>query len=230
MTPSGPSYMPPSITRVDMRTDQQALRPSPTSARARCRAHPRSPSSRASRIHLRDQVGGAAMLRRQKQAHEPLRARRKSSPSSRHHRFGAPRRRRPGGSGALISPVDPAPERGALVVGHAGLVAERHRTVLHGLHVDQLGPSSQSRHAFRARRSSAASGSAGCVGSRRGRSMQCFCEIASASRVGDACAPALRYAAAARSRRSRRSAPSPRPAVPSRSRPSRRRRRARLRM
>src|SRR4051794_11147409 len=42
-------------------------------------------------------------------------------------------------SGGLFPSAHPAAERVPLVVGHAGLVAERHGAILHRLHIDLLG-------------------------------------------------------------------------------------------
>src|SRR5258708_7728765 len=42
-------------------------------------------------------------------------------------------------SGGLLSSAHPTAERVPLVFGHAGLVAERHGAILHGLHIDLLG-------------------------------------------------------------------------------------------
>ena len=48
----------------------------------------------------------------------------------------------------LFAAVDPAAERIALLVGHAGLVAQRHGPILHGLHIDLLGVAAHLGDAF----------------------------------------------------------------------------------
>ena len=87
----------------------------------------------------RDQIGGAAMFRRQKQPHQPRRLGRDRAERV-DHGFGA--RAEIGNVDRIgIAPSfqrrDPRADLVALGVGHAGLIAERHRLVDHGLGQDQ---------------------------------------------------------------------------------------------